>query len=48
MKNNWKKANQTEFRVERIIKTKGGKLYVTWKDHDNSLNSWIDKKDIVI
>ena len=31
MKNNWKKANQTEFRVERIIKAKGGNLYVKWK-----------------
>ena len=24
------------------------KLYVKWKGHDNSFNSWIDKKDIVI
>ena len=23
------------------------KLYVKWKGHDSSFNSWIDKKDIV-
>ena len=40
-------ANQNEFRVEKIIKRKGDKLYVKWKGYDNSFNSWIDKKDIV-
>ena len=30
------------------MKTKGNKLYIKWKDCDNSLNSWIDKKDIVL
>ena len=23
------------------------KLYVKWKGHDNSFNSWIDKKDVI-
>ena len=23
------------------------KLYVKWKGYDNSLNSWIDKKDLL-
>ena len=23
---------------------KGGKIYVKWKGHNNSFNSWIDKK----
>ena len=41
------KTNQTEFRVEKVIKRKGDKLYVKWKDYDSSFNSWIDKKDIV-
>ena len=41
------KTNQKEFRVEKVIKRKDDKLYVTWKGCDNSFNSWIDKKDIV-
>ena len=38
------KTNQKEFRIEKVIKKKGGKLYVKWKSFDNSFNSWIDKK----
>ena len=41
------KTNQEEFRIEKVIKRKGDKIYVTWKGHDNSFNSWIDKKDLV-
>ena len=41
------KTNQTEFRVEKIIKRKGERLYVKWKGYDNLFNSWIDKKDVV-
>ena len=41
------KANQEEFRIEKVIKKKGDKLYVKWKGYDNSLNSWIDKKVLV-
>ena len=41
------KTNQKEFRIEKVRKKKGDKLYVKWKDHDNSFNSWIDKKDLV-
>ena len=41
------KTNQKEFRIEKVIKRKGDKLYVKWKGYDNSSNSWIDKKDIV-
>ena len=36
------KANQEEFRVEKVIKRKGDKIYVKWKGYDNSFNSWID------
>ena len=41
------KTNQKEFRIEKVIKRKGDKLYLKWKDYDNSFNSWIDKKDLV-
>ena len=41
------KTNQEEFRIEKVIKRKGSKLYVKWKGYDNSFNNWIDKKDIV-
>ena len=33
------KTNQKEFRIEKIIKTKGDKLYVKWKGSDKSFNS---------
>ena len=39
------KLDQQEFRIEKVIKKKGDKLYVKWKGYDNSFNSWIDKKD---
>ena len=41
------KTNQKEFRIEKVIKRKGDKLYVKWKRHDNYFSSWIDKKDLV-
>ena len=41
------KTNQEEFRIEKVIKRKGDKLYVKWKGYDNSFNSWINKKDLV-
>ena len=40
-------TNQQEFRIEKVIKRKGDKLYIKWKGYDNSFNSWIDKNDIV-
>ena len=40
-------ANQNEFRTERVIKRKGGKLHAKLKGYNNLLNSWIDKKDII-
>ena len=42
-----KKTKQKDFRIEKVIKRKGDKLYVKWKGYENSLNKWIDKKDIV-
>ena len=41
------KTSQEEFRIEKIIKRKGDKMYVKWKGYDNSFNSWIDKKDLI-
>ena len=41
------KTDQKEFRIEKVIKKKGDKLFVKWKGYENSFNSWIDKKDIV-
>ena len=47
-----KKNLKKYLKIEKITK-KGDKVYVKWKDNgngnsDNFLNSWIDKKDIVI
>ena len=41
------KTSQEKFRIEKVIKRKGDKLYVKWKGYDNSFNSWINKKDLV-
>ena len=41
------KTNQKEFRVEKVIKRRGDKLYVKWKEYNNSFNGWIDKKNII-
>ena len=47
MKKNLQKANQKEFRIEKVIKRKGDKLYVKWKGYNNSFNSWISIKDLL-
>ena len=41
------KTNQEEFRIEKVIRRNGDKLYAKWKGYDNLFNSWIDKKDII-
>ena len=41
------KTNQEEFRIEKVIKSKGNKIYVKWKGYNNSFNSWIDKASLV-
>ena len=40
------KTSQKEFRMEKVLKRKGDKLYVKWKGYDNRFNSWIYKKDL--
>ena len=42
------KMDLQEFRIEKVIKKKGDKLYAKWKGYDNSFNSWIDKKRLNI
>ena len=41
------KTNQEEFRIEKVIKRKGNKIYVKWKGCNNSFNSRIDKANLV-
>ena len=41
------KTSQEEFRIEKVIRRKGDKLYVKWKGYDSSFNSWIDKASLV-
>ena len=41
------KTIKKEFRIEKVIKRKGNKVYVKWKRYDNSFNSWIDKKHLI-
>ena len=43
----FQKTTQKDFKVEKVMKRKGDKLYLKWKGYDNSFNSWIDKKYIV-
>ena len=33
------KTNQEKFRIEKVLKRKGGKLYVKWKGYDSRCNS---------
>ena len=41
------KTNQKNFRIEKVIKKKGNKLYVKWKSHEKSFNSCTDKKRLI-
>ena len=41
------KTNQKNFRIEKVIKRKGNRLYVKCKGYNNSFNSWIDKNDLI-
>ena len=41
------KELQKGFKIEKVLKRKGDKLYVKWKGYDNRFNSWIDKKGLV-
>ena len=41
------KPTQEKFRIDKVIKRKSERMLVKWKGHNNSFNSWINKKDIV-
>ena len=41
------KELQKGFKIEKVLKRKGDKLYVKWKGYNNSFNSWINKKDLI-
>ena len=41
------KTNQKEFRIGKVLKRKGDKLYVKCKGYDNRFHSWINKKELV-
>ena len=47
MKNNCKKLIKKNLELKKILKTKGNKSYVKWKEYNNLFNSWIDKKDLI-
>ena len=36
----FQKTSQEKFRIEKVLKRKGDKLYVKWKGYDNSFNSF--------
>ena len=41
------KTSQEKFRIEKVLKRKGDKLYDKWKGYDSRFNNWIDKKDLI-
>ena len=43
----FKKANGKEFRIEKVRKKRGDKLYLKWNWCNTTFISWIDKKDII-
>ena len=40
------KTSQKKFRIEKVLKRKGDKLYVKWKGYDNSFNIGLIKKTL--
>ena len=35
-----------EYIIEKILKTKGNKVYIKWRGYSNNFNQWINKSDI--
>ena len=35
-----------EYIIEKILKTKGNKIFVKWRGYSNNFNSWIDKNNV--
>ena len=40
-------TSQKEFKIEKVLKRKDGKLYIKWKGYVNSFGNWIDKKRLI-
>ena len=40
------KTSQEKFRIQKVLKRNGDKLYVKWNVYNSHFNSWIDKKDL--
>ena len=43
----FQKTSQEKSIIEKVIQRKCDKLYVKWKEYDNSFNSWINKKNLL-
>ena len=41
------KTHQDTFRIEKVLETKGNKMYVKWKGYSDDFNSWVDKSDVI-
>ena len=41
------KSHQDTFRIEKVLKSKGNKLFVKWLGYPDTFNSWISKSDVV-
>ena len=41
------KTSQEKFRIEKVLKRKGDKLYLKWKGYHSGFNKWIDKKVVI-
>ena len=35
-----------EYVIEKVLKTKGNRMYVKWRGYSNNFNSWIDKNTV--
>ena len=46
VKKELQKTNQVEFRIEKVIKRKATKLYVKWKDYENSFIAGLLKRTL--
>ena len=44
--NKSQKTTQEEFMIEKVIKIKGDRLHIKWKDYDSLFKSWINMGDI--
>ena len=40
------KTSEEKFRIEKVLRRKGDKLYVKWKGYDNSFNIGLIKKTL--